>query len=334
MIQDGPEVTVRIARASCRAFALAAALAAGAGAAQDYPTKSIRMIVGFSPGGGTDIVARIIAPGLSERLKQQIVIDNRPGATGTIGAHLVAKAASDGYTLLMGSVSSNAIAASVLSNIPYDCRKDFAPVTLAASVPHIVVVHPSLKVKSVKELIAHARTHPGKLSFPSTGIGSSSHLAGEVFKMMGGVDLLHVPYKGAGQSMQDQLAGQVPVAFNTVPASLRYVRAGSLNALAVLAATRSPLLPDIPTIAEAGLPGVEAMTWYGVFAPANTSPRIVRRLNAEVNAVMRLPEVRKALVANGADDTVTGTPEAFAAMVDSEIAKYAKVVKAAGVRAD
>lgn len=324
----------RIAQ-GCRTFALALAFgAAGGGFAQDYPTKPVRMLVGFSPGGGTDVVARIVSPGLGERLKQQIVIDNRPGATGTIAAHLVAKALPDGYTLLMGSVSSNAIAASVMSGIPYDCKKDFAPVTLVASVPHLIVVHASLKVNSVKELIALARAREGKLSFPSTGIGSSSHLAGEVFKMMANVELLHVPYRGAGQSMQDQLGGQVPVAFNTVPASLRYVRAGGLIALAVLASVRSPLLPDIPTIAEAGLSGAEATTWYGVFGPPNTPLQIVRRLNAEINAVVRLPVVRKALIANGADDTLTGTPEAFAAMVDSEIAKYARVVKLAGVRAD
>jgi tripartite-type tricarboxylate transporter receptor subunit TctC len=313
---------------------LAPAFWVSVAAAQEYPARPIRMVVGFSPGGGTDVVARIIVPDLSERLKQQIVIDNRPGATGTIAANLVAKAIPDGYTLLMGSVSSNAIAASVLSNIPYDSRKDFAPVTLTASVPHLVVVHASLKVNSVKELIAYARSSPGKLSFASTGIGSSSHLGGEVFKMMAGVDLVHVPYKGAGQSMTDQLGGQIPVGFNTVPASVRYVKTGQLVALAVMATTRSPLLPDMQTIGEAGLPGAEVTTWYGVFAPRNTPSGITRRLNAEINAVSRLTEVRKALIANGADDTVTATPEAFASMVDAEIIKYAKVVKTAGVRAE
>lgn len=319
-------------RAGCIALAFAAALCTVAGA-EDYPTKPIRVIVGFSPGGGTDVVTRIIAPGLSERLKQSVVVDNRPGATGTIGAHLVAKAAADGYTLLMGSVSSNAIAASAMSKLPYDCRRDFAPVTLAASVPHIAVVHPSLDINSMKALVARARSEPGKLSFASTGTGSSSHLAGEVLKMIAGIDLLHVPYKGAGQSMQDQLSGAVQVAFNTVPASLRYVKAGSLTALAVLAPARSPLLPEVPTIAETGFPGAEATTWYGVFAPANTPPTILRLLNTETNAVMRRPEVRKALTANGADDTVTPTPQAFTAMVDAEITKYEKAVRAAGIGA-
>ena len=328
------ELTMRCVNRCCCSLILAMAMVAGAAAVQGYPTKSIRMIVGFSPGGGTDIVARIIVPRLSERMHQQIVLDNRPGATGIIGANLVAKSTPDGYTVLMGSVSSNAIAASMFRNLPFDLKRDFAPITLAASVPHLIVVHPSLDVKSVKDLIAYAKTRPGKLFFPSAGIGTSSHLAGEIFKMMSGTDMVHVPYKGAGQSMQDQLAGQTKVAFNTVPAAVRYVKAGNLNAVAVLALHRSPLLPEVPTIGESGVPGAEATTWYGLFAPAGTSPQILHRLHAEVNAVIRLPDVKDTLVTNGADETVTRSPAEFTKLVNSEIVRYAKVVKVAGVSPD
>lgn len=311
------------------------AVTADISAGQGYPTKSIRMIVGFSPGGGTDIVARIIAPSLSERLKQQIVIDNRPGATGIIGAELAAKSTPDGYTLLMGTVASNAIAASVYSKMPYDLKSAFAPITLVASVPHLIVVHPSLNVKSVKELIAYAKARPGKLSFPSSGFGSPSHLAGEIFKTISGTDMTHVPYKGAGQSIQDQLGGRTQVAFNTVPAVFRYVKTGTLHALAILAFKRFPLLPEIPTIAESGMPSTESTTWYGLFAPAGTSPQIVRRLHAEVNAIIQLRDVKEVLLANGADETITRSPGEFTAMVNSEIARYAKIVKAlGGVRTD
>jgi len=238
---------------------LPAAAACGA-AAQDYPARPVRMVVGFPPGGGTDVMARLVAPKLTAAWGQQVVIDNRAGATGIIGTDLVAKAAPDGYTLLMGHVSTNAIAASLFAKLPFDPMKDFAPITRVSSVPHIVVVHPSLDVHSVKELIALARAKPGQLTFPSAGNGSTPHLAGEIFKTMTGVNLIHVPYKGSGQSVQDLLGGQVLVAFDTTPTVIQYVKAGRLRPLAVSTKKRLASLPDVPTVDESGVPGYEVTT--------------------------------------------------------------------------
>src|SRR5258705_1798920 len=247
------------------------------------------MVVGFPPGGGTDVVARILQPRLTELLGQTIVIDNRPGATGTVAAGHVAKSPPDGYTIMMGHVSVNAIAPSLFSNLPYDVEKDFAPIGIAANVPHIVVVHPSLPVKTLKELIAYAKARPGQLTFPSAGNGSMPHLAGEAFQILAGVKLLHVPYKGTGQSMQDLLGGQHLVAFDTLPASAPHVRSGKLRALASSTAARLPAFPDIPTAEEAGLHGYQVITWYGVFAPAGTPPAIVNRLHADLVKAMHTP---------------------------------------------
>src|SRR3989442_9348320 len=269
--------------------ALLALLCASALAQSYYPPRRVRMVVGFPPGGGTDVVARIIAPGLSENLGQPVVIENRPGATGTVAAAMVAKSPADGYTLMMGHVSVNAIAPSLFPNLQYDVFKDFAPVTLAASVPHFVVVHPSLPVNSIRDLIAYSKERPGKLSFPSAGNGSTPHLAGEIFKSMAGVNLVHVPYKGSGQSMQDLLGGQHVVAFDTMPASAPHVRSGRLRALAVSSAGRLPAFPDVPTAEEAGLPGYRITTWYGVVAPACTPSCICRRLHADTVTGMPLP---------------------------------------------
>jgi tripartite-type tricarboxylate transporter receptor subunit TctC len=317
------------------ALALALALATAATAhAQTYPDRPIRMVVGFPPGGGTDVVARILVPRLSEQLGQQVVIENRPGATGTVAAGMVAKSAPDGYTLMMGHVSVNAIAPSLFRNLTYDVLKDFAPVTLTASVPNFIVVHPSFQVHSVKELIAYAKANPGKLSFPSAGNGSTPHLAGEMFKSLAGVNLVHVPYKGSGQSMQDLLAGQHLVAFDTVPAAAPFVRAGRLRLLAVSSARRLADFPDTPTVEEAGVPGYQVSTWYGVFAPAGTPPAIVGRLHAEINKAMQTPELHAQFAAMGADDTVTRSPEEFMALVRADTARYAKVVKDAGLKLD
>ena len=302
--------------------------------AQPYPSKPIRMIVGFPPGGGTDVVARIITPKLAEGLGQPVVIENRPGATGTVAAELVARSPNDGYTIMMGHVSVNAIAPSLFPKLPYDVIKDFAPVTLAASVPHFIVVHPSLQVASVKELIAYARAQPGRLSFPSAGNGSTPHLAGEMFKSMAGVDLVHVPYKGTGQSMADLLAGQHLVGFDTLPASAPYVRSGKLRPLAVTSPKRLPEFPDVPTVEEAGVPGYQLATWYGVFAPAGTPPAIVNRLHGEIAKAMQAPETRDKLIAIGVDETVTRSPEEFAAIVRVDTVRYAKVIKDAGLKMD
>jgi tripartite-type tricarboxylate transporter receptor subunit TctC len=302
--------------------------------AQGYPTRPVKMVVGFPPGGGTDVVARIIAPGLGEHLGQPVVIENRPGATGTVAAAMVAKSPPDGYTIMMGHVSVNAIAPSLFPNLQYDVIKDFAPVTLAASVPHFVVVHPSLPVHSIRELIAYAKERPGKLSFPSAGNGSTPHLAGEIFKAMAGVDLVHVPYKGTGQSVADLLAGQHQVGFDTAPASAGYVRSGKMRVLGVSSAKRIPEYPDVPTVAEAGVPGYEVITWYGVFAPGGTPPAIVGRLHADIAQAMEAPTARTRLAEAGADGSVTRTPGEFAALVRADTARYAKIIKEAGLKID
>ena len=329
-------MTVRMtARRALAALAcvLPAATAFGA-AAQEYPARPVRMVVGFPPGGGTDVMARLVAPKMTEAWSQQVVIDNRPGATGIIGTDLVAKAAPDGYTLLMGHVSTNAIAASLFAKLPFDPMKDFAPITRVSSVPHLVVVHPSLDVHNVKELIALARAKPGQLTFPSAGNGSTPHLAGEIFKTMTGVNLIHVPYKGSGQSVQDLLGGQVLVAFDTTPTVIQYVKAGRLRPLAVSTKKRLTSLPDVPTVDESGVPGYEVTTWYGLFAPAGTPPAVVRKVFNDTARIVRLPDVKERLDGMGTDETTNASPEAFAAMVKADIAKYAKVIKAAGLRID
>ena len=311
-------------------FAVAPALAW----AQAYPDKPDRMVVGFPPGGGTDVVARILAPKLSELLGQPLVIENRPGATGTMAAAMVAKSPPDGYTIMMGHVSVNAIAPSLFANLQYDVIRDFAPVAIAASVPHFVVVHPSVPVTSLKELIAYLKTQGNKLTFPSAGNGSMPHLAGEIFKSLAGVELVHVPYKGSGQSMQDLLGGQHVVAFDTMPASAPHVRSGRLRALAVSSASRLPAFPDIPTAEEAGLPGYQITTWYGVFAPAGTPAAIVRRLHADAVKAMQSPQTRAQLEGIGADGIVSRSPEEFAALVRAETLRYARIVKSIGLRID
>ncbi len=313
---------------------LALASVASYAGAQAYPSKPVRMVVGFPPGGGTDVVARILQPKLSEFLGQSVVIDNRPGATGTVAAGQVARSPADGYTIMMGHVAVNAIAPSLFSKLPYDVNKDFAPVTLAAAVPHIIVVHPALPVTSVKQLIALARAHPGELSFPSAGSGSTPHLAGEMFKSMTGTKLLHVPYKGTGQSIPDLLAGRHQVAFDTMPAATPYVRSGRMRPLAVSSAKRVADFASLPTVEEAGVPGYVLTTWYGVFAPAGTPPAIVNRLHAEFAKAIQSPGTRERLVENGFDGTVTNSPEEFAAMVRADIVRYAKLVKEAGLQID
>jgi tripartite-type tricarboxylate transporter receptor subunit TctC len=314
--------------------ALAACPAAGAaGASPDYPTRPVRMIVGFPPGGGTDIMARIIAPTLTEAWNQQVVIDNRIGATGTIGATLVARANPDGHTLLMGHLSSNAIAPS-LFKVAYDPAKDFAPISLVGSVPHVLVVHPSVRANSVKEVIALAKAEPGKLKFPSAGNGTPPHLAGELFKLMTGVDMQHVPYKGSGQSVADLLAGHVPLSFDSTPTVLPYLAAKRLRAIAVTTLKRTPVLPDIPTLDESGLKGYQVGSWYGLFAPAGTPPAIVRKIHADVQRALKAPGMRDKMDKLGTDDTVTESPEAFRAMLLADIAKYAKVIKAANLKVD
>jgi tripartite-type tricarboxylate transporter receptor subunit TctC len=312
---------------------LLAALLSFHALAQDYPAKPIRMVVGFPPGGGTDVVARIITPRYGELLGQSVVIENRPGATGTMAAGQVAKSAPDGYTIMMGHVSVNAIAPSLFNNLSYDVIKDFAPIGIAAAVPHFVTVHPSVPSQSLKELIEFLKSKPG-LTFPSAGNGSTPHLAGEIFANLAGVKMVHVPYKGTGQSMQDLLGGQHLVAFDTMPASAPHVRSGKLRALATSSAARLAAFPDVPTAQEAGLADYQVTTWYGVFAPGGTPPAIVNRLHADLVRAMQTPDVKAKLEGIGADGTVSRSPAEFAALVRTDTARYAKIVKEIGLKMD
>jgi tripartite-type tricarboxylate transporter receptor subunit TctC len=321
----------RLAMGALLAFsALAAAPMAGA---QTYPAKTIRIVVPFPPGGATDILARAVAQKLTDAWGQAVVVDNRPGAGGNIGSELVAKAAPDGYTLEMGTVGTHAINASLYAKMPYDHVKDFAPVILVAGVPNVLVVNPSLPVSSVQELIAYAKANPGKLNFASSGNGTSIHLAGELFKVMAGVQMTHIPYKGSAPALQDLIGGQVQLMFDNLPPSLPHIKAGKLRALAVTSATRSSALPDTPTIAESGLPGFEASSWFGVLAPAGTPPAIIARLNAEIGAWLASAEAKEKMLALGAN-IGGGSPEDFARHIAAETAKWQKVVKASGAKVD
>jgi tripartite-type tricarboxylate transporter receptor subunit TctC len=312
--------------------ALALAVAVGA-QTPAYPTKPIRLVVPFPPGGATDILARNVAQRLTETWGQSVVVDNRPGAGGNIGTELVAKAAPDGYTLEMGTVGTHAINASLYAKIPFDHVKDFAPVILVAGVPNVLVVNPSLPVNSVQELIAYAKANPGKLNFASSGPGTSIHLSGELFKVMAGVQMTHVPYKGSAPALADLLGGQVQLMFDNLPPSLPQIKAGKLRPLAVTSLTRAPALPDVPTIAESGLPGFEASSWFGILAPAGTPPAIIAKLNAEVAKWLASPEGKEKLVAIGAN-AAGGSPEDFARHIQAETAKWAKVVKESGAKVD
>lgn len=313
-------------------LAMAASFAHAETAAQ-YPSKPIHLIVPFPPGGTTDILARDVAQKLSETWHQQVIVENRPGAGGNIGADLVAKAAPDGYTLVMGTVGTHAINPSLYKKMPYDHVKDFAPVVLVAGVPNVLVVNPSLPVHSVQELIAYAKANPGKLNFASSGNGTSIHLSGELFKSMTGVEMTHVPYKGSAPALTDLIGGQVQLMFDNLPSSLGFIKAGKLRALAVTSAARSATLPDLPTIAESGLPGFEASSWFGVLAPAGTPRDIVQKVNQAVAAWLDTPDAKQRLLAQGAIPA-GGSPEAFAKHIDAETAKWAKVVKASGAHID
>ena len=311
--------------------AFAALPAAAQGGA--YPAKPIRLVVPFPAGGTTDILARAVAQKLSETWSQQVIVDNRPGAGGNIGSDLVAKAAPDGYTLLMGTVGTHAINPSLYAKMPYDHVKDFTPVILVAGVPNVLEVNPSLPVHSVQELIAYAKANPGKLNFASSGNGTSIHLSGELFKSMTGVQMVHVPYKGSAPALADLIGGQVQLMFDNLPSSLQFIKAGKLRALAVTSSARSSALPDLPTLAESGLPGFEASSWFGVLAPAHTPPAIVAKLNAAIGAWLATPEAKEKLSAQGAIPA-GGPPEAFVKHIADETAKWAKVVKASGAHID
>jgi len=312
--------------------AVLALLATGAWG-QAYPAKPIRLVVPFPAGGTTDILARAVGQKLTEAWGQPVVVDNRPGAGGNIGAELVAKAAPDGYTLLMGTVGTHAINASLYAKMPYDHIKDFAPVILVAGVPNVLVVNPAVPVNSVQELIAYAKANPGRLNFASSGSGTSIHLSGELFKVMAGVQMTHIPYKGSAPALQDLIGGQVQLMFDNLPSALPQIKGGKLRALAVTSAARAAALPDVPTVAEAGLPGFEASSWFGVLAPAGTPVAIIARLNAEIAKWLASPEAREKLASQGAN-AAGGSPEDFAKHIAAETAKWQKVVKESGAKVD
>jgi tripartite-type tricarboxylate transporter receptor subunit TctC len=300
--------------------------------AQTYPTRPIRFVVPYVPGGGVDFVGRTIAQKLSETWNHPVIVDNRPGGGTNIGSELVARSAPDGHTLLVGGVP-NSVNMTLYRKPPYDFVKDFAPISRLSTAPNILAVHPSVPARSVKDLITVANSRRGELTYASAGIGSSNHLSGELFKMMAGVDIVHVPYKGGGAAVTDLLAGNVSMYFGTTPSTMPHVRSGRLRALGVTGATRSPTIPEVPTIAESGLPGYEQSAWHGLFAPAGTPPAIINKLQSEVVRLLGLPEMKERFSAQGVDVIGSSATE-LAAFMQQDVAKYAKIVKTAGISID
>jgi tripartite-type tricarboxylate transporter receptor subunit TctC len=298
--------------------------------AQNWPAKPIRLIVPFPPSGGTDIVARTVTPHLSALINQQIVIDNKPGAGGTIGTEMASKAAPDGYTLLMATNSTHAVAPNLNPKLAYDPLKDFTPVVNVNIGPNILVVTSGLPVKTVGELIAYAKANPGKLTFSSSGQGTVYHLTGEMFKMMAGVDIVHVPYKGSAQAFPDLMSGQISMMFDATTSVMPHVKSGKLRALAVTSAKHNPIVPELPTMIEAGVPGFESTVWIGLFAPAGTARDVVARLNSEMNKVLARADVRDAFALQGTSP-VGGTSEQFTAQIKADLARWGKVIRDAGV---
>ena len=325
-------IAAGVAAALVCAFTDAAAQAPSTGPGQAYPAKSIRFIVPYVPGGGTDTLARLVGQKLSEALGQAVVIDNRPGAGGVIGTDLVAKSPPDGYTIMLASASPITVAPHLHKQLPYNPLKDFAPITLITIVPAVLAVHPTLPVTSVKELVALAKQKPGQLTFSSSGNGGTGHVSGEILKMMAGVDMLHVPYKGTGPATTAVLSGEVSVTFGNMISVLPHVKSGKLRALAVTTAKRSAVLPNVPTVAET-LPGYISGPWYGVLAPAGTPVAIVSRLNEEIVRILRSPEVSENLRAEGADP-IGSSPAAFAAHLKSETERMGRVVRQSRMKVD
>lgn len=299
-----------------------------------WPDKPIRLVVPYPPGGATDVIGRVMAQRLSTALGQQVVVDNRGGAGGNLGADLVAKAAPDGYTVLMGALTSHSIMATLeRTSVKYNFEKDLVPVSIVGSVPLVFVVHPSVPATTLKELIAHAKANPGKLSFASSGAGAPQRMGGELFKRVAGLDMMHIPYKGSGPAMVDLIGGHVLTMVETVPAALPHIKSGKIRPLAVTTAQRISMLPDVPTASEAGLPGFEVASLFGILVPAGTPAAIVNRLNAEINKVLAMPEARQELLAQGAY-AAPSTPEQAQARVKQEIAQWAKVIKDANIQPD
>jgi tripartite-type tricarboxylate transporter receptor subunit TctC len=305
----------------------------GLATAQDYPNKPVKIVVPFPAGGSVDAVARLLSQRLSMKLGKQFVIENRPGAGGNIGSDFVAKAPRDGYTLLLAGVSSHAINPSLYPRIPYDPVKDFTPICLVYSLPNVLVVNPSVPAKSVQELIALAKSKPGTLTFASSGNGTTLHLSAELFKRMAGIDIVHVPYKGNAPAVTDLIGGQVNLMFDNINNSLPHIRSNKLRALAVTGATRSKVLPDVPTLAESGFKGYSIMSWGGVFGPAGLPKPIIDRLNAEINEALRNQQVRELMASEGIE-VQGGTPEQFQSYLSAEISRWSKLVKESGARLD
>jgi len=311
---------------------IAAALVAAPVLAQTYPAKPIKLVAPSTPGDAPDVIARLVADKLSVALGQQVVVDNRPGAGGVVGSDFVAKAAPDGYTLIMGNAGSHGINAAVYSKLPYDIQRDFAPVSQVAVAPNVMVINPSLPVQNVAEFIAYAKKQPGKLSYASGGNGSSAHMSMELFKSMAGVEIEHIPYKGSSPALTDVVAGQVAVFIGNMPPTVPLIKGGKLRALAVTTRSRSALMPELPTIADT-LPGFETVAWFGVLAPAGTPPDVVNRLSGEIAKIARSPEMREKLVAMGAEP-VGSTPEEFKAVIDRDIAKWKPLAQKVGIKID
>lgn len=315
------------------AWLIAAALASPLAWAQPYPNKPIRMVAPSTPGDAPDVIARLVADKLSTALGQQVVVENRPGAGGVVGSDYVAKAAPDGYTLIMGNAGSHGINAAVYSKLPYDIQKDFAPVSQVAVAPNVMVINPSVPANTVAEFIAYAKANPGKLSYASGGNGSSAHMSMELFKSMSGIDIQHVPYKGSSPALTDVVSGQVVAFIGNMPPTVPLIKAGKLKALAVTTRSRSALMPELPTISEAGLPGYETVAWFGVLAPAGTPPEVVNKLSAEIGKIAKSPEIREKLVAMGAEP-VGSTPEEFKAVIDRDIAKWKPLAQKVNIKVD
>jgi tripartite-type tricarboxylate transporter receptor subunit TctC len=301
--------------------------------AETWPARPIRFLVPFAPGGGGDVVGRIIGQRMSEQLGKPLVIDNRAGGGGTLGCEIAAKATPDGYTLLLGNVGPIAVGPALYPKLAYDPVRDFAPVTMIASFPNLLVANPGLPFKSVPELVAYAKARPGKLNFASAGAGTSTHLAGELFKSVAGIDVVHVPYKGGAAAMMDIIAGQVAYYFGTMPSSLPLSKAGKLRALGVTSLKRSDAIPEVPTISESALPGYEAVTWWGIFAPARTPREIVNKIHADTVKALQMPDTLDKLAREGVNPAGS-TPEQFATMIQDEMVKMAKIVKAANMKID
>ena len=329
--------SIKFTRRNALSLAAVAALAAApfsTAFAQDaWPTRAITIIVPFSAGGTTDIVARFAGQALSQELGQPVIIDNRPGAGGNIGAQAVARAPADGYTLVMGTVGTHAINPSLYKKMPYDHIKDFAPISRVTAVPNVLIANPSQPYKTVKELIAYGKANPDKLTFASSGSGTSIHLAGELFKSMTGITMQHIPYKGSSPALTDLMAGQTNIMFDNLPSAIQFIKAGKLRPIAVTTIKRAPQFPDLPTIDEAGVPGFDASSWFGLLAPANTPPAVIKRIDDALIKAMATTDLKKKIIEQGGEP-IAETPDKFAAFIQTETVKWAKVVKESGASVD